>query len=226
MIAGLPLTSGPVSAFLAVERGKEFAASAAGATALGLMTVVTFVLAYAWASRVWCAPICVALGLAACAAATWSLARVPQPPALIVLFPFASILLALWWLPTCAAKPQRTRRPRCDILLRAAVATAIVAAITGAAASLGPKLAGLLSPFPAFACVMAVFSHISSGPDHAVSALRGVLQGSFAFLSFFLIVWLMLSNAGVVLAYGMAVMGAGLTQFVVSALAWRVEGRT
>src|SRR5438445_3171164 len=45
-IAGLPLTSGPVSVFLAVEQGRAFAATAAQATLLGLMAVVSFCVAY------------------------------------------------------------------------------------------------------------------------------------------------------------------------------------
>src|SRR5262249_62141371 len=44
--AGLPLTSGPVSVFLAIERGPDFAGRAAEATVLGLAGVAAFCLTY------------------------------------------------------------------------------------------------------------------------------------------------------------------------------------
>ena len=46
-IAGLPLTSGPVSVFLALEQGKDFAAHTANATLAGLIAVAAFSLSYA-----------------------------------------------------------------------------------------------------------------------------------------------------------------------------------
>ena len=46
-LAGLPLTSGPVSAFLALEQGPTFAAHAAVGTLLGLIAVTAFCVAYA-----------------------------------------------------------------------------------------------------------------------------------------------------------------------------------
>ena len=46
-VAGLPLTSGPVSIFLALEQGKDFAAHAAITTLAGLIAVGAFCLAYA-----------------------------------------------------------------------------------------------------------------------------------------------------------------------------------
>jgi hypothetical protein len=67
-------------------------------------------------------------------------------------------------------------------------ATAIVMAITGAASALGPKWSGLLSPFPVFACVMAVFSHQHGGAGAAHRLLHGVIVGSFAFAAFFVVV--------------------------------------
>src|SRR5438270_4506222 len=45
-LAGLPLTSGPVSVFLAVEQGRAFAATSARATLLGLIAVVAFCIGY------------------------------------------------------------------------------------------------------------------------------------------------------------------------------------
>src|SRR5262249_1129973 len=45
-LAGLPLTSGPVSVFLAVEQGPQFAMRAALGTLAGLAAVAAFALSY------------------------------------------------------------------------------------------------------------------------------------------------------------------------------------
>jgi hypothetical protein len=50
-LVGLPLTSGPVVFFIALEQGKSFAARTAQATLMGLISVSAFCLTYSWASR-------------------------------------------------------------------------------------------------------------------------------------------------------------------------------
>src|SRR5713101_3563446 len=50
-LAGFPLTSAPVSVFLALEQGPDFAAGAAVGTLLGLTALAAFCLAYGWAAR-------------------------------------------------------------------------------------------------------------------------------------------------------------------------------
>jgi hypothetical protein len=85
-----------------------------------------------------------------------------------------------------------------------ASATAIVLLITGAASVLGPKWSGLLSPFPVFVCVMAIFSQNSGGAGAAHRFLRGVIIGSFAFASFFIVVGLLVERSSLVFAYALA----------------------
>src|SRR5437660_5597437 len=47
-LVGLPLTSGPVALFLALELGNAFASRAAQGTLTGLISVAAFCLAYSW----------------------------------------------------------------------------------------------------------------------------------------------------------------------------------
>jgi hypothetical protein len=109
-----------------------------------------------------------------------------------------------------APRPQTSfaRPPTWDLPVRMMIATAMVIGITGTAAVLGPRWSGLLSPFPVFACVMAVFAHHSAGPSSAHRVLRGILIGSFAFMSFFVVLALALERTAIVLAYGLAVLVA------------------
>jgi hypothetical protein len=50
-LAGLPLTSTPVSIFLAIEQGHGFAATAAYGTLLGLLSQTALCLAHSWSAR-------------------------------------------------------------------------------------------------------------------------------------------------------------------------------
>jgi hypothetical protein len=76
--------------------------------------------------------------------------------------------------------------------------------ITAIAEWIGPTWSGLLSPFPVFATVMAVFSQRTGGPQAAIHLLRGVVIGSFAFAAFFVVVRLMLERCGILPTYSLA----------------------
>jgi hypothetical protein len=209
-IAGLPLTSGPVSVFLAIEQGRVFAAAAAQATLLGLIAVVSFCIGYGrTANRLsWAASS--ALGflfyfLVVAALSTVSLGR------------WSSILLAYLLIATAmfvmGARPvdtgtRTTPHSSWDLPLRMIAATGMVLLITAIAERIGPTWSGLLSPFPVFATVMAVFSHRTGGPQAAIDLLRGVVIGSYAFAAFFVIVALMIERWSILGTYLLAALVA------------------
>src|SRR3989441_6035414 len=76
-LAGLPLTSGPVSVFLALEQGPGFAARAAVGTLAGLVGVACFCVVYARFSRTRGWTLATAAGIAAYLAGAALLSRVP-----------------------------------------------------------------------------------------------------------------------------------------------------
>jgi hypothetical protein len=80
----------------------------------------------------------------------------------------------------------------------------IVLIITGSARVIGATWSGLLSPFPVFASVMAVFSHRQGGPAAAFRLLLGVIVGSFASAAFLCAVAALLPAHGLVLTYAAA----------------------
>ena len=76
------------------------------------------------------------------------------------------------------------------------IATLFVVGLTEASQQLGPHLTGLLSPFPLYALILAVFAHHFEGPAAAIRVLKGMLQGLFSFAVFFLIVAGLIEKAG------------------------------
>jgi hypothetical protein len=87
-------------------------------------------------------------------------------------------------------------------------------AVGNLADDLGPKLSGLVSPFPAFSVIFAAFTHAQQGAKSASNLLRGVIVGSGSYAFFFLVVGLLLNSAGIaptyLLASGAAVACSGL----------------
>ncbi|HJZ73129.1 MAG TPA: hypothetical protein VKE51_15395 [Vicinamibacterales bacterium] len=207
-LSGLPLTSGPVSVFLAIERGPDFARRAAEATVVGLAGVAAFCLAYHRAMRSFSPLIAVLLSVGAFILVTFGVSVVPS--GLAAATTFSVSVLGLTLATVGAPPPQSPVIPssKWDLPLRMVVATTTVLGISGGAAVLGPHWSGLLSPFPVFASVMTVFAHHSSGRSSAQGVLRGIIIGSFGFAAFFVVLALALKRTTITVAYGLAVLAA------------------
>jgi len=203
-LAGLPLTSGPVSVFLALEQGQAFAAQAARGTLLGLIAVAAFCVAYTRSAKdsAWLRSS--AIGFSLYLLATLGLSLVSLNLTVSTLLVFALLWVVLVAVGFPASRSSRISAPWWDLPLRMTTATMMVLFITGGAEYLGPDWSGLLSPFPVFAFVMAAFSHRQDGAAAAHRLLRGVVIGSFAFASFFVVIALFVQRADLVFVYLLA----------------------
>ena len=207
-LAGFPLTSAPVSVFLALEQGTDFAAGAAVGTLLGLTALGVFCLAYGWATRRvgWAGSAAAGLSVFGGCLAVLSAAPASLPVAFALVCVTLALVAAL--LPATTAGATGVKPPAWDLPLRMAVATAVVLLLTTAAHNLGPTISGLLSPVPVFLLVLAVFAQRSQGPDASIRVLRGGVIGSFAFAVFFLVVGGLLGRVGIGATYALASLGA------------------
>lgn len=204
---GLPLTSGPVVLYLALEQGTVFAAGAAQGTMLGLISVAGFCLAYSWLSFRFRWPICIVVSWGVFFLLTFLLER--EQFQLSLLFAFVVVvvclLLTLKLLPATEHSVVFKQSPRWEMLLRMLVATAFVLVLTGAASLLGPQLSGLLTPFPIYATILAVFTHHFQDGAATRALLRGVVTGVFSFAAFFLIVSALILPWGILVAFSLAI---------------------
>ncbi len=92
------------------------------------------------------------------------------------------------------------------------VATALVIGLTELAGAIGPRWTGLLSPFPVYGTILAVFAHRESGGAAAVDVLRGLETGMFSFAVFFTIVGLLIVHAGLLVAFASATVATLVVQ--------------
>ena len=204
-LIGIPFTSAPIAFFLALDHGQRFAAIAAAGIVAGAASQSAFCLAYSWtAQRLgWFGSLLAAT--LAFAAATALLAPVALPALALFVVMIVVLVVALFLMPAHSGRAAgRIEYPPWDIPVRMVVATSFVIALTSAAPLLGPRLAGLLAPFPLYGAVLASFAHRIQGAGPAVGVLRGLLLGLFAFASFFLVLALLLPS-GIAIAFGSAI---------------------
>jgi hypothetical protein len=171
----------------------------------GGISQAAFCLAYAWTAqrRAW--PAAVSAGCVAFALATVALACVPLPLAALALAVFAALAAAVRAMPRVPDEGGgMTPPPSWDLPARMVVATVFVIALTGSAGLLGPRLTGLLAPFPLYAAILTVFAHALDGAAAAASVLRGLLVGLVAFAAFFMVLAATLPAAGVLVAFAAA----------------------
>lgn len=204
LLAGLPLTSAPVSVFLAIEQGADFAAKAALGSLSGVGSVGVFCLAYALAARRFGWLICTWLGIASFLIFTTLLSVTTLGWVASIFEVTVTLVVVMLFFPRVSAVRSARRPPTWDVPARAATATGVVFLITSIAATLGARLTGLISPFPVFANVLAAFSHRGEGHKAGVVFLRSTVMASFGFGSFFFVVGNALPHFGICLTYSAA----------------------
>lgn len=205
-LVALPMTSGPVAFFLAVDQGVSFAAGAAIGMLAATLSQVAFALSYGRASGGGVTRAFLA-GSVAFAASTLVLSFLHwsawETFVLVLCGLGVGFIATRPGAPGPMAEPNQL--PRWDIPVRMLAATTVVVVITTLAPFLGSHLAGLLSPFPVFAAVLAIFTHHSHGPVGATQTLHGLVVGLLAPAVFFLVLALTLEPAGLwAFAFGSA----------------------
>ena len=224
LLSGLPLTSAPISIYLALEQGKTFAADAAVGSAEGLGAVTLCYLAY-----VVCAPrmgpvaaLCAALSAFVLGGLVLhGLIRPGLWLAAAIDLPAMALVVALCPPPAGPAPAgARPIPPRWDMPARLAAATALVLLVSNLAPYLGSGLSGLLAPIPIISWPLIAFARFQDGVRASLDVVRGSAQGAFGVLAFYGCVHLSLGQTGLVTAYAVSI--------AVSAacvLPWLIVGR-
>lgn len=211
-IAGLPVVAGPILAFIALERGAAFAATAAATAAAGVFAAVCFGLAYAraCATRPW--PAALALALAAWGCAAGLLHPLPPTPLLGALIATVSLLAMPRLFPRPVALPLHSAVSPAQIVLRMVAGAVLTLLVTVTAGTLGARWSGLLAVFPLLSAVLAVSSHRSQGAAFAGALLRAMATGLYSFAAFCVALSLALDSLPLVWAFGSAVVAGLLVQ--------------
>lgn len=216
-LTGLPLVTGPILFFLAVEQGERFAAEAAAAALSAVLAAVVFALVYAHSAqrRGWLPTLL--LALPAWAATALLLSWLPVLPLLALAIALPTLVLA----PRCfpAVRTAAARRPTdvAELAGRMLAGAALVLAVTFAADALGQTWSGLFAMFPVLGTVLAVATHRSLGAADTAALLRALPTGLYAMIAFCFVLALALPAIPMAGAFALAVAACLAAQ----ALTWR-----
>jgi len=222
LLSGLPLTSGPISVYMAIEQGDEFAHQAAFASLAGLASVLVAYLAYVLLTPIWALPVVCAICLAIFSASSWVLLS-GASAVLSVAIAVAMMALLLWVTRRSASAPRPSAARTISLPVRLITATALVLLTTSFARVLGPQISGVISLIPIIAWPLTVFAHLEGGRDNALIVVRGNAISAIGVVAFYLVVAEMILSRGPLVAFS-AGTAAALAAAVLVGLMMRPRG--
>lgn len=213
-LVGLPLTTGPVAFFIALDHGEAFAAAAVVGSLAGAVAEVAFSLAYGWSALRCRWPAALLAGTAAYAAVAALVPRLALGAVALFVLVVVALAVSLRLMPRGTAGGAPVVAPRWDLPARMVLATTVVLVLTALAPRLGAQWSGLLATYPLFAAILTAFGHRLQGAGAAIGVLRGLLFGLFSFAGFCLVLALGLVPLGIAGAFASAIAVALLAQGV------------
>ncbi|HUM16938.1 MAG TPA: hypothetical protein VL086_14685 [Candidatus Nitrosotalea sp.] len=219
-LVGLPLTTGPVAFFIALDHGAAFAAAAVVGSLVGAIAEAAFSVAYGRSAARGGWPRSLLVGSVAYAAVAAVLQGLVLGPLLLFGLVIVALIVALGLMPAGETAAVLAPPPPWDLPARMVLATAVVLVLTALAPRLGARVSGLLATYPLFAAILTAFGHRLQGAGAAVSVLRGLLFGLFSFAAFCLVLAVGLVPLGIAGAFAAAIAVALLVQ---GAALWRLR---
>jgi hypothetical protein len=220
LLAGLPLTSGPVVLFTALHGGATLAGRTAAATLDGVIPACLLCWTYAAAARRHGprGALARACGVFAASAAAVEAVR-PGPAAALAAACVALAAAARWW-PAAPADADRAGAAvaaapagESPLAVRMALVTGYVATACVLTWRLGPQATGPFAPFPVLVTVQAAHTHRARGALATAAFLRAVVRSGWSFLAFFTLLAVLLPGRGTAVAFAGALCGCAAAQW-------------
>ena len=213
-LVGLPLTSGPVILFVALEQGTDFAMDVGLAVLSGGFALCAFAIAYARGAAAGMPPARTALVASLVYVGGAIILDVVEPRTLPNLVVAVGLTLGftLQLLPPSTSTHRAVRPPRWDLPVRIVVGTTLIVGLTTVAPLLGPSASGLVATYPVYVTTLTIFSHRQGGPDAAIAMQRGLVMGLFGWLAFWTALLSILPVAGLAPGFAAAIVAALIVQ--------------
>lgn len=213
-LGGFPLIGGPITLFLAIDLGPEFAAKSALVTMAAVAGQAAHLTTFSFVGRRagvvagllagWCLYGLVGGGAGQLVVAVAGVSA----PLVALAFAAGGLLIAFLVLPRPAGAASMPAIPPVELWLRLGAALALATAILLGAQVLGPVVSGILLSVPITGSIMPPFTLALYGPDALARLLRGFVTGLTGFTAFFLVVSTTLVPLGIAAAFGLAVLAA------------------
>ena len=208
-LGGLPLIGGPITLFLALDHGADFATKSALFTLAAIAAQCVHLLAFSHvgARHGWLPGL--AAGWAAFALVACAIAPLSLSPPVAAALALAGLAVAWRWLPPARGHAAPPAVPPVELRLRVTAAFLLAGGILLAAPVLGPVASGILLSVPITGSIVPPFTLALYGQDALARLARGFVVGLSGFTAFFLTVAAALPAWGVGPAFTGAV-GAAL----------------
>jgi hypothetical protein len=205
IVVGLPLSTGPIFLFLAIDQGLVFAQTACAGILFGLVGLAGFALVYTTVSRYagWAVSIMLSAGAYFVVSAAVNRLRLDGVIEAGIAA-YAALLLTASLIQRPKPGATKPASPWWDIWFRMIAAAALTFAITASAERLGPTFSGIVGTYPVVTTVVITFTHHQFGREVAIAMLRGTVLSWIGFVSSFLVIGLSLISYGLVVSIGLA----------------------
>ena len=207
-LVALPLTSGPVVTYVALEHGVPFGIDVGLGVVSGGFGLCAYAIVYARTatrSGALASYVLATLAFLGCGLLV-DIADPRSLPPLAIGVGFA-MLAAILLVPSAPAV-RGSRPPVWDLPARVIVGTVLVVGISALAPVLGARLSGLAATYPVYVSTLTLFAHRQDGPGAAMALLRGLVLGLYGWLGFFVILLVLMPAIGALPAFAAAVIAA------------------
>jgi hypothetical protein len=184
-LGGLPLIGGPITFYLAIDHGAEFAARSAMFTLAAIIGQAAHLLAFAHAARTGLWAVSLIAGWSAFAVASIAAARLPIEPPLALALAMAGLACAWIALPRARGASAPPLIPPAELWLRLGAAFLLAIAIVSGAEAFGPVVSGVLLSVPVTGSIMPPFTLALYGREALARLMRGFVIGLTGFTAFF-----------------------------------------
>ena len=205
LLGGLPVVAGPILVFLALDHGEAFAASSAQAALAGVISIGIFCYSYARASLRFGMMQSVIISLSGFALSTCLLYVFELSITCSLIIAVLLLIVFRLTFPKISETANLYLVNLQDVILRMFAAACLVLLITFTSEALGPRLRGLLAPFPIAGTILAVFTHTKCGADATRRLLSGFINGLFGMAIFDVLFATQVTNLGVAMTTLIAV---------------------
>jgi hypothetical protein len=207
-LGGLPLIGGPITFYLAIDHGTEFAARSAMFTLAAIVGQAAHLLAFAHTAARGSWALSLAAGWSAFAAVSIAAASLPLTPLAALALALAGLALAWRFLPRAEGAPPPPLIPPAELWLRLLAAFALAALIVASATTFGPVVSGVLLSVPITGSIMPPFTLALYGPQALARLMRGFVVGLTGFTACFFILAATLPTWGIAPAFVTGITGA------------------
>ena len=207
-LGGLPLIGGPITFYLAIDYGTEFAARSAMFTLAAIVGQAAHLLAFAHSARWGSWALSLAAGWGAFAAVSIAAAHLPLTPALGLGIAIAGLACAWLALPRAHGTATLPLIPAAELWLRLVAAFVLAIVIVLSADAFGPVVSGVLLSVPVTGSIMPPFTLALHGREALARLMRGFVIGLTGFTAFFFTLAAGLSSWGIGAAFTAAIAAA------------------